>query len=299
MKSLIIALAMLVCLSPAESPKLKPYILGTRYLGSIASVVDVTKAHLKAEGFDIVGEYSPANDANKKVICVSCKELRNSAASIGGLTGLAAVLRVGIIATNNEIHVSYTNPYYWGNAYYRSDYQKVENNYKIVNNMFIAAMKKGGTYTGKYYGSEEGIEAEDLHSYQYMVGMPEFDDIVELKTFASYADAVKKVDANLAIANKNYRKVYEQSIPGKNLKVYGIALTGSTGESLFINKIDISANKHVAFMPYEILIKDKTVIMLHGRYRIALSFPDLTMSTFTKIMSTPGDIENVMKEICK
>jgi hypothetical protein len=37
--------------------------------------------------------------------------------------------------------------------------------------------------------------------------------------------------------------------------------------------------------------------MLHGRFRIALSFPDLTMGTFSKIMSTPGDIEEAMRQI--
>jgi hypothetical protein len=37
--------------------------------------------------------------------------------------------------------------------------------------------------------------------------------------------------------------------------------------------------------------------MLHGRYRIALSFPDLKMGTFTKIRSIPGDIEDLLKTI--
>ena len=64
-------------------------------------------------------------------------------------------------------------------------------------------------------------------------------------------------------------------------------------------KIDVSNPKHTAFLPYEILVKDKTVVMLHGRYRIAVAFPDLTMGTFTKIMSAPGDIEDVMTEICE
>jgi len=39
--------------------------------------------------------------------------------------------------------------------------------------------------------------------------------------------------------------------------------------------------------------------MLHGRFRIALSFPDLTMGTFTKIMSTPGEIEDLLSSLTK
>jgi len=39
------------------------------------------------------------------------------------------------------------------------------------------------------------------------------------------------------------------------------------------------------------------VLMLHGRFRIAISFPDLTMGTFSKIMSTPGNIEDLLKQV--
>jgi hypothetical protein len=37
--------------------------------------------------------------------------------------------------------------------------------------------------------------------------------------------------------------------------------------------------------------------MLHGRYRIALSFPDLTMGTFTMIMSTPPTIKKMLEQL--
>ena len=54
--------------------------------------------------------------------------------------------------------------------------------------------------------------------------------------------------------------------------------------------IDFAQQKHVTFLPYELLVVGKEVRMLHGLFRIALSFPDLTMGTFTKIMSTPEEI---------
>lgn len=284
---------------PAENVKHKPYVLALKQKSTIAATIENVKTQLQSEGFRILGTYSPAKDANRKVICVTAPEIENSIKTVGGLTGFAGALRVALTVENGEVYISYTNPYYWGNAYFRDDYPKVENNYKVLNNKFIRAMKKLGTFEGKYYGSANGISEEDLREYQYMTGMPEFDDIVELKSYNSYADAEKAIDASLAKASTNYSKVYELEIPGKNLKVYGIALTGSKGESLFLPKIDISSPKHGGFLPYEILIKDNKVVMLHGRYRIALAFPDLTMGTFTKIMSTPGDIESTMKEICK
>jgi len=39
--------------------------------------------------------------------------------------------------------------------------------------------------------------------------------------------------------------------------------------------------------------------MLHAKYRIAISFPDLSMGQFMKIFSTPGDIEDIMKSLTK
>ena len=63
--------------------------------------------------------------------------------------------------------------------------------------------------------------------------------------------------------------------------------------------IDIAQQKHVTFLPYEFLVVGKEVRMLHGRFRIALSFPDLTMGTFTKIMSTPGEIEDLLSSLTK
>ena len=63
--------------------------------------------------------------------------------------------------------------------------------------------------------------------------------------------------------------------------------------------IDIAQQKHVTFLPYELLVVGKEVLMLHGRFRIALSFPDLTMGTFTKIMSTPGEIEDLLSSLTK
>jgi hypothetical protein len=86
-------------------------------------------------------------------------------------------------------------------------------------------------------------------------------------------------------------------IPGKNLRLYGFSLSGEKGETHFMPIIDTSEPKHTAFLPYEFLVMDKEVHMLHGRFRIALSFPDLKMGTFTKIMSTPGDIKDLLKSV--
>jgi hypothetical protein len=160
-------------------------------------------------------------------------------------------------------------------------------------------MKKTGQFSGKDFGSEKGIEIEDLRKYRYMFGMPRFDDPVDLNKFSDYDDAVTKIDANIASGIENVTLVYTLEIPNERLKLYGFALGGEEGESAFVPKIDISDPKHTAFLPYEMLVMDGRVVMPHGRFRIALSFPDLTMGTFTKIMSTPGDITDMLETVTK
>jgi hypothetical protein len=299
MKNIFLALILLSVMGSSSTKKLKPYLLGAEASGTVASVQTKVISNLKAQGFQILGTYKPSWDVNRSIICVTSPQLINSVKKVGGLTGMAAALRVAITKEKSVIKITYTNPIYWGNAYYRDDYPKVENDYKIVFNKFLRAMKVSGTFKGYYFGSKEGIEIDDLREYQYMMGMPEFDDVVELEDFDSYQQAVAKIDANLKKGSSKYKKVYEIEIPGKKLKLYGIALTGADGEKNFMPTIDIASPKHTAFLPYEVLVKDDEVVMLHGRFRIALSFPDLTMGTFTKIMSTPGDIEDILEELCE
>ena len=66
---------------------------------------------------------------------------------------------------------------------------------------------------------------------------------------------------------------------------------GYSDESRFVNNLPVVAPTTDA-PPIEYVIS-----MLHGRYRFALHWPELTMGTFTKIMSSPGDVEDAMKTL--
>ena len=299
MKHLLTLLFSLNLLIQVNSQTLKPYILGAESSKSLTDLKTSLSNTLESQGFKIVGAYVPAADNKRMLFVISHPQLTAAVKKIGGLTGLAATLRVAITLENGASIVSYTNPPYWGNAYFRNDYPKVETNYNVVIKALDAAMRSLDGYRGTVFGSKDGEEIEDLREYQYMMGMPDFDDTEELTSFDSYKQAIAKIDANLKNGIPNAKLVYKISIPNKNLTVYGIALSGEDGESSFLSKIDISSPKHTAFLPYEILVMDNEVHMLHGRFRIALAFPDLTMGTFTKIMSTPGDIEDMMKEVVK
>jgi uncharacterized protein (DUF302 family) len=278
---------------------LKPYIVGFETSEPISTTQEKVVKQLEQNGIKVVGQYQPANDKNRSIIVFSSSDLETAIKKIGGLTGFAATLRIGITNENGKTIVSYTNPTYWGNAYFRTDFDKVSGNYTALTEHLEKAMKASGIFDGKSFGSKQGLSEKDLRKYHYMMAMPYFEEVVELGHFDSYAAAVAKIDANLKKGVSNVKLVSKVTIAGKELTLYNFALSGEKGESKFLPIIDIGQPKQTAFLPYEVLVTGNKVVMLHGRYRIALSFPDLTMMTFTKIMSAPGDIENRLKQIVK
>jgi len=299
MKKTTFILMLLLPFSWAISQNLKPYIVGFETTETVTVTAEKLINQLDENGIKPVGQYQPANDKNRYIIVFTSSDLENAVKKIGGLTGFAATLRIGITNENGKTVVSYTNPLYWGNAYFRGDYDKVSGNYTLLTEHLEKAMKALGTFLGKPFGSKQGLSAKELQKYHYMMAMPYFEDVVELAKFDNYTSAVAKIESSIKKGIPTVKLVSKVTIPGKELTLYNFALSGEKGESKFLPIIDISQPKHTAFLPYEVLVSGNKVLMLHGRYRIAISFPDLTMMTFTKIMSTPGDIEGLLKQLVK
>lgn len=295
MKYFLISLLVLFSLQ-LSAKTLKPYCLGIESTHSLDATKELVKNQLISAGLIILGEYQPAQDADRWLIVVGASELNAAVAKVKGLTGFALAQRVALTRKGNTVQVSYTNPRYWGNAYFRDDFTQVANQYAAFGQKLKVAMQHSGTYIGTYFGSEDGVEIEDIREYQYMFGMPEFDDTEKLGSFESYDAAVTKVEQNFAKL-KDISKVYSIELEGQEMKLYGVALGGENGERSFLPIIDILEPKHTAFLPYEFLVLGKEVHMLTGRYRIALAFPDLTMGTFTKIIATPGAIEEAIEQL--
>jgi uncharacterized protein (DUF302 family) len=274
-----------------------PYILGATSELGLKESAELVKENLKANDFQVLGEYAPANDKDRWLIVISSESLLYAAGKTGGLTGFAAALRVALTHESGKVLISYTTPQYWLNAYYRDDYDAVKTLLDPLSGKLEKVMQESGTYSGIAFGSEKGLDVDDLRSYKYMMGMPKFHETKELGEFESYKDAIDKVESNLIKGVPDVTKVYSVEVPGKELKLYGFALGGEKGESHFLPIIDISEPMHTAFLPYEFLVMGNEVHMLSGRYRIALGFPDLKMGTFTRIMSIPGDIKDLLKTV--
>jgi len=297
MKVIKLFLLLILPLNLLSAQNLKPYVVGFKSNESISVVKKKLKANLENNKISVVGEYQPASDPNRLVIVFSSDELENSVKKIGGLTGFATTLRIGLTLVNDKVFVSYTNPNYWGNAYFRDDFTSVASNYSTLSTKLENAMKASGQYDGMQFGSEKGKTEKELHKYHYMFGMPYFDDTILLNEFDNYQIAINKIESKIKNVSSDLSLVYRVDIEGEDITLYGFGLIGTDGEKEFLPTIDIDEPKHTAFLPYEILVVGSDVHMLHGRYRIALSFPDLTMATFSKIMSTPGNIKNTMKKL--
>ena len=77
---------------------------------------------------------------------------------------------------------------------------------------------------------------------------------------------------------------------------FALAHTLTRGGHIRVS-IFLNMNRHTAYAPYEILVSGNKIYALHARFRIALSFPDLGMTTFTKIIKAPGAIQRALTAV--
>jgi len=299
-KIFIFAVSLLTASVVYAGEGLQPYIL----FGDSGQTIEETNKQLSAAltqgGFEVLGQYAPAESPDRSVIAVSHPELLKALSALRASAGFFSAIRIGVIADSGQTLISLQNPEYWGNAYLQDEYQKAETVIGKISSEIAATIQ--ATFPSanlkQGYGSTQEFTAEDLRGYHYMFGMPYFEDNVLIGEFASHQAAVAAIEKNLQTSSTS-SKVFSRDLPGKEIRLFGVALKGETGEANFVPIIDISSQKHVTFLPYELLVMGKEVRMLHGRFRIALSFPDLTMGTFTKIMSTPGEIEDLLSALSK
>ena len=283
----VLAFSVCAIVAFAQDAVLKPFVLGSKGTGDLVQKVEATKAALTKGGFTVVGSYSPYT--NTTIVIVTNDELKTTAAkSENG--GFGAAQRVSIAKVKDEVQVAYTNPAYWANIY------RMAGDLKETSTKLQAALGKVEEFGAK------GITAAQLRKYHYKMMMPYFDDTDTLVKHPSHEEAVKQVEAGLAAGKQGVTKVYRIDIPGKKEVVFGVAMKGAEkdkfmDEKYIMGQIDFKDVKSVAHLPYEMLVTDNEVIALSARFRIAASFPDLTMmgdNSFMKIMEAPEAIKKAL-----
>ena len=278
-----------ICIAPstqAADQILKPYLLGYRGAGTIESKLPEMKAGLEQKGFQVVGEYEPYKGV--RILVITSDGLKAAAAK-SDFGAYGAIVRISVTDTGKELQVAAINPRYYAAAYrMKGDLDDV-----------AVALEQAIGKTAEF-GSREGMTAAKLRKYHYMVMMPYFDEPIKLATYPSQEKALEAVEAALAAKKGGSSKVYRVDVPGKQESVIGVAISEGEGADVAIMKvIDVGELKHTPHLPYELLVSDGKVYMLHGKFRIALDFPDLTMGTFMKISGAPSAIEEKMKVLAK
>ncbi|WP_455199001.1 hypothetical protein [Kaarinaea lacus] len=263
---------------------LKPFILATKSAGEVNATVSEVKVKLDKAGFEVVGEYSPYDNA--VIVIVTSDTLKNMVAK-SEFGGYGAGQRVSVTKVDDEVQVAYTNPVYMANAY------RMKGNLQEV-----AKQLAGALGSQKAFGPEEGMEADDIREYHYMFGMEYFDEPSLLAEYSSYAEAIESVEKSLAANKGGAGKVYRIDVPGKEESVFGVSLTrGCSSDKFIMGHIDFKPLRSTAHLPYELLVSGNQVYALYARFRIAINFPDLKMmgaNSFFKIMCAPDEIEQAL-----
>jgi hypothetical protein len=272
----------------AQDALLKPFVLGSKGPGEVAQAVEAAKAKLTQNGFTIAGSYSPYPNAT--VIAVTNDEMRSTAAK-SEHGGFGAAQRVSVTKVGNEVQVAYTNPVYMAHAY------RMAGDLKETAAKLQAALGKVEEYGAR------GLTAEKLRKYHYTFGMEYFDEPNEFVKYASYEEAVKAVEAGLAAGKQGVTKVYRVDVAGKKETLFGVAMKGEGEAGKFMDdkyimsEIDFRDVKSTAHLPYDILVSDNKVYAQYARFRIAISFPDLSMmgaNSFMNIMKSPEAIREAL-----
>ncbi|MEA2072414.1 MAG: hypothetical protein U9O86_02425 [Campylobacterota bacterium] len=238
--------------------------ISTYLIGDYVDTKTASK-QLQDAGFEIISEYSSVK--NGVTLVFTNEALKSEGAKSKRAHG--AILRLFI--DNKEKMISFTNPVYFGKAFMQDDY-----NPKVYEAQ-LASINKA--FTG-LKGSVDKLDEDDISDYNFMMGMPNYEDSDSLGE-GSTAELLKKAQDykkgklhlfTLKLSNDSYLVGYDL---GKRTKK-------------FVKKI---GRANAAVLPYCISIEKGEATSLEAKYYLALSYPLLTMTKFTTIATVPGAIK--------
>jgi hypothetical protein len=279
-------LAALALLAAASAPTLKPYVLGNAPPGDAAAALQSVEDGLTKAGFQVLGTYSPYDGAT--VVAFTSPDLEAAAAK-GTHGGFGAVERASVTVVGGQNEVAWTNPLYFAAAY------RLPGDLASVRTALEGALGSKGDF-----GSKNGLTADKLRKYQYMMGMESFDSDSTnlLKEFKSHQEAIDAVEAGLAAGRGGTKKIYRLDVPGTEQTVFGVALGEGDGADDHVMKVIDFGDPHATpYLPYEILVDGTKAYHLFMRFRTAVHFPDLGMGTFMKIMSSPKAVKKSLTAV--
>jgi hypothetical protein len=232
----------------------------------IGSYIDVEHAKkiINDMGYEILTTYKSVK--NGHTIVFTNNTLKKQASKKN--RGYMAVLR--LFVDDKEKMISITNPVYFGKAFMQEDY-----NHEIFNNE-LKSIKSGFK---NLTNSKDSLDSDTISHYHFMPGMPYYEDYEELAK-GSNSELIKKI--------QNYKNakaiLFKLKLSDKSTLI-GYDLSKRTKK--FVKKI---GRENASVLPYCILIEDGVAKALAAKYYLALSYPLLSITKFTKIATVPGAI---------
>lgn len=218
---------------------------------------------LESAGFTVLTTFKVDKKGLATSIVFTNPELIKAASKTN--RGFASSLHVTV--DKKDKIISITNPIYILKAFLQKDYDDA---------LAKATLKKLRDTFKNLENSDEILKERILPNYQFMAGMPKYQDMQSIK---------KKSTAQLlAKAKKSKKLVYQIDLLNGSY-IVGVKLSKRT--SKFIKK---TGYKNAGLLPYPVLIENGEAKILDPKYYIAVMYPMLKMSQFMTIATIPGAI---------
>ena len=238
--------------------------------GDFIEVKEV-ETKLKSAGFDILASV-PVDKKGKLISVVFTDKSLITMASKEN-KGFMASLRA--LVDTKEKTFSIMNPLYVAKGYLQEDYDE-----KAAKTILVKLIE---AFPG-LKNSKDALKFQLLPKYQFMNGMPRYNDMIEV---AEGDDLLEKLKDHDSVA-------FTQTLENGSTLV-GIKLSKRTRK--FTKRI---GRNNAAMLPYPILIENGKAKILDPKYYIAYMYPMLKMTEFMTIATTPDamikDSEKVFKK---
>ncbi len=233
--------------------------------------VKTVEENLKAAGFEVLTSVP----VDKKGTLVSVVFTDKSLVSMASKANRGFIASLRVLVDTKEKKISITNPLYMAKGFLQTDFDE-----KSAKKILVKLLEK---FPG-LKNSKDVLKFQLLPKYQFMNGMPHYEDMIEV---ASGDDLLEKI-------KDNDKVLFTQTLENGSTLI-GVQLSKRTLG--FTRRI---GRNNAGMLPYPILIENGKAKILDPKYYIAYMYPMLKMTEFMTIASIPDamikDCEKVFKK---
>jgi len=240
------------------------------YLHTKYAEVKSVKEQLEKAGFEILSTFKVDKKGFATSIVFTNEAIKKAAAKEN--RGFASSLRVTVDKKNKLVSIS--NPIYLMKAFMQDEY-----NQELAQKTLVSLRENFSDLKN----STEVIKFRVLERFQFMEGMPKYNDMITIKK-AKNATLLKK-------AKKSKKVVYQIQLANGST-VIGVKLGKRTTK--FVKK---TGYQNAGLLPYPVLIENGKASIMDPKYYIAVMYPMLKMSQFMTISTVPGAINKDIDRI--